>query len=140
MVEDFPEPVGRVASTTPLFRLAISPAAQVTGDLAKLGMLSGMSRITMAWLPRYTEDVHAKATVARDAVRNVAGSLLLQPPIACLLPPLSSSGMRQVSSRSSTCDSRISPISPEPTSPEPTGRSARRVVRSPAKASGHARR
>ena len=50
MVEDFPEPVGRVASTTPLFRLTISPAAQVTGDLAKLGMLSGMSRITMAWL------------------------------------------------------------------------------------------
>src|ERR1035438_9612176 len=105
MVEDLPEPVGPVTSTTPFLRLTISASCGGKLRSAKLGMLLGMTRITMAWLPRCTKMFTRK--------RHWPGRLydMSQDPcscsvaIACLLLPMSSSDMRRVSSGVSICRS-----------------------------------
>src|SRR2546429_6060193 len=51
-VEDFPDPVGPVTSTMPFRRSTISPKAAGKFNSANPGILSGMTRMTMAQLPR----------------------------------------------------------------------------------------
>src|SRR5205807_9392198 len=48
MVDDFPEPVGPVTSTIPLFKSAISASCGGSLSSSKLGIPLGMARITMA--------------------------------------------------------------------------------------------
>ena len=52
-VEDFPEPVGPVTSTIPLRSPQTSLNCGGKSNSAKLGTFSGITRITMAQLPRW---------------------------------------------------------------------------------------
>src|SRR5229473_8455361 len=98
MVEDFPDPVGPVTSTIPFLKLAISASGGGSLSSAKLGMLLGMTRITMAWLPR------CRKTFTRN--RHLPGRLYdishdpcsCSADMACLLSPMSSCAIRLVSS------------------------------------------
>ncbi len=98
MVEDFPEPVGPVTSTMPFLKLAISASGGGSLSSAKLGMLLGITRITMAWLPRCIK------TFTRN--RHLPGRLYdmshdpwsFSADMACLLPHMSSCAIRLVSS------------------------------------------
>src|SRR2546428_5339029 len=94
MVEDFPEPVGPVTSTMPFLKIAISASCAGSLSSAKLGMLLGMTRITMTWLPRCIR------TFTRN--RHLPGRLYdmshdpwsFSADMACLLPHMSSCAIR----------------------------------------------
>ena len=62
-VEDFPEPVGPVTSTMPFFMSAMWASSYGSFSSSKVGMLLGMTRITMAWLPRCTKTFTRKRAV-----------------------------------------------------------------------------
>jgi len=62
-VEDFPEPVGPVTSTIPFFNRQSDPGPAVVSVRQSWGMVLGIARITIAWLPRWTKTLTRKRAV-----------------------------------------------------------------------------
>src|ERR1700741_3861583 len=85
--EDFPEPVGPVTRTTPFLRLAISDSCGGNLRSAKLGMLLGMTRMTMAWLPRCMKMYTRNRPWPGKLYDMSQEPCSLSIEIACLLPP-----------------------------------------------------
>ncbi len=59
-VDDFPEPVGPVTSTMPFFSPVMSRRAGGSFSSSNVGTRTGMTLITMAWLPRWKKTLTRK--------------------------------------------------------------------------------
>src|SRR5260370_36032683 len=76
-VEDLPEPVGPVARTMLFCKCTISSRRAGRLRSSKLGILSGMTRMTMAQLPRWRKMLTRKRN-AGEAVGKIGGADLIE--------------------------------------------------------------
>ena len=77
-VDDLPDPVGPVTSTIPLRSGTIDWSTSGRPSSSNVGILIGMTRITMAYRRALTEDVDAESRDARQRVRQVCGAVALE--------------------------------------------------------------
>src|SRR5215469_4720900 len=97
-VELLPEEVGPVTSTIPLRRLATSARCEGRCREAKSGIVVGITRITMAQLPRWMKALtrnRASPGKPYEMSHDPCSRSVL---IACLLLPIRSAAIRRVSS------------------------------------------
>ncbi len=75
-VEDFPDPVGPVTNTMPVRNSVIAANSCGSFNAAKVGIAPGMTRITMAQLPRCMKTLTLKRALPGKPLRDVARTLL----------------------------------------------------------------
>ncbi len=96
-VDDLPEPVGPVTSTTPFFSAAVSPRTGGSFNSARVGMFEAMTRITMAYVPRWRKTLTRKRERCGSDYAKSQAPCSLSACGAWALSPIKSRAMRAVS-------------------------------------------